>query len=681
MMTRVIAVMMLWTSVAAGATITSQPSPPAPLRATDKLPIGRLGDATAYSATVDQINSYVQSLIPLSTMPASSADTKAGWYGHDTAAAQTAINNAGQEGTVYLDANDITNITGPLYVDTGAKKIKIVFSGQWHLDGKNFPLIILGQKADGSASSTQVSGVRIYDLAVSGDKTAGSGGVLFRNAANVKMYNPRMLFLDYAVKGDGHLGTYESLGCYFYAVDWRNNNYGFDDRAGSFQGGKIYGGRIESNAKQGIYSTSPNFRVDAIVEGNGQVTNGGDGTTPEITVGGTGAFYFDGYSESINKTCDHMIAMDTTSIGKQVFISATIYANKTYDSVNRVVVKTLGAGLQNIYFTDSLMVDYYRLVDMTSLDAAVDFVSGLSVINSFYGATVDPFAGMHANRSRYLFSSSDGYKTNKHTVVKDLQFWDGTNAADATMQRTAAGKVTMSSGNIFGADVLANTVLTAQPSNPANGYTAYADGSNWNPGGGAGRYTYVNGYWQSATGNFYGAEILTDGDFSASGNGPWFPGSNWSIGGGVLTGNGTAFNSTSQNVTLVNGATYVVTYTVGSATGGSVRFDIGGAGTYVGTYRSAPGTYTESVVYGGAGGASAFYLAGNFFAGTIDNVSFKLVPTQPVQQSNAAPFASLGTVPIAGVYKYCTDCTTAATCAGGGSGHMAVSNGTNWTCQ
>lgn len=44
-------------------------------------------------------------------------------------------------------------------------------------------------------------------------------------------------------------------------------------------------------------------------------------------------------------------------------------------------------------------------------------------------------------------------------------------------------------------------------------------------------------------------------------------------------------------------------------------------------------------------------------------------------------FAALSTVATAGTMKYCTDCTTAATCAGGGTGHMAVSNGTNWTCQ
>jgi hypothetical protein len=50
-------------------------------------------------------------------------------------------------------------------------------------------------------------------------------------------------------------------------------------------------------------------------------------------------------------------------------------------------------------------------------------------------------------------------------------------------------------------------------------------------------------------------------------------------------------------------------------------------------------------------------------------------------QANALAFASLGTVPAAGVQVYCTNCTTAATCVSGGSGHLAVSNGTAWTCQ
>jgi hypothetical protein len=52
-----------------------------------------------------------------------------------------------------------------------------------------------------------------------------------------------------------------------------------------------------------------------------------------------------------------------------------------------------------------------------------------------------------------------------------------------------------------------------------------------------------------------------------------------------------------------------------------------------------------------------------------------------LQLGGTVLFASLGAVPAAGIAKYCSDCTTAATCAGAGSGHAAISNGTNWTCQ
>lgn len=62
-----------------------------------------------------------------------------------------------------------------------------------------------------------------------------------------------------------------------------------------------------------------------------------------------------------------------------------------------------------------------------------------------------------------------------------------------------------------------------------------------------------------------------------------------------------------------------------------------------------------------------------------------LIPANAVKTAVSPPlkvaFSALGTVPAAGYQRYCTNCTTAATCAGSGSGHMATSNGTNWTCQ
>lgn len=45
------------------------------------------------------------------------------------------------------------------------------------------------------------------------------------------------------------------------------------------------------------------------------------------------------------------------------------------------------------------------------------------------------------------------------------------------------------------------------------------------------------------------------------------------------------------------------------------------------------------------------------------------------------PFTGLPAIQPAGTLLYCTNCTLAGTCTGGGTGHMAISNGTNWTCQ
>lgn len=56
--------------------------------------------------------------------------------------------------------------------------------------------------------------------------------------------------------------------------------------------------------------------------------------------------------------------------------------------------------------------------------------------------------------------------------------------------------------------------------------------------------------------------------------------------------------------------------------------------------------------------------------------------TSSVQNTGSVAFASLpGTIPAAGSFVYCSNCTTAGTCGAGGTGHMAVSNGTAWKCD
>lgn len=116
------------------------------------------------------------------------------------------------------------------------------------------------------------------------------------------------------------------------------------------------------------------------------------------------------------------------------------------------------------------------------------------------------------------------------------------------------------------------------------------------------------------------------------------------------------------------------------------------------TFNAGPGGKFLSSIYTSSGGsASTIYTSGandTYFraavaihigddqAQAIDINNGGGVTTVGGQlKYKTLAFASLGTVPAAGTAVYCTNCTTAATCASGGSGHMAVSNGTNWTCN
>src|SRR6266478_9085212 len=93
-----------------------------------------------------------------------------------------------------------------------------------------------------------------------------------------------------------------------------------------------------------------------------------------------------------------------------------------------------------------------------------------------------------------------------------------------------------------------------------------------------------------------------------------------------------------------------------------------------------PGTVGGNIAFGGQltaapGNANGFVAVQGTTLGTGNSVIFNAA--SKLAQLPVVAFAALGTVQAAGNSQYCTDCTTAATCAGAGSGHMAISNGTN----
>lgn len=110
------------------------------------------------------------------------------------------------------------------------------------------------------------------------------------------------------------------------------------------------------------------------------------------------------------------------------------------------------------------------------------------------------------------------------------------------------------------------------------------------------------------------AEYVTNGTFSSDTG--WTKGAGWTIAAGVATATGgisTAISQTSA-ITLLQGYTYTITYTI-TRSAGSLIPSIGGQ---AGVARSASGTYTETIV---AGADQTLLFTGVAFTGTLDTVT------------------------------------------------------------
>lgn len=109
------------------------------------------------------------------------------------------------------------------------------------------------------------------------------------------------------------------------------------------------------------------------------------------------------------------------------------------------------------------------------------------------------------------------------------------------------------------------------------------------------------------------AEYVTNGTF-ASDTG-WTKGTGWTISAGVANAS-TASSDLSQTsaITLIQGYTYTITYTV-TRSAGTITPSIGGT---AGTARSSSATFTETII---AGATQILAFTGVGFTGTLDNVT------------------------------------------------------------
>ena len=166
-----------------------------------------------------------------------------------------------------------------------------------------------------------------------------------------------------------------------------NNRIGLDDAAGGLQACRIYGGRIEGNNGNGIYSSSPNVRLfGTIIEANGEVPDTTDPDNPvypaEILLvrgarmGHSPKFEFIGvYIE--NNTSSRIIEIKDTDMSYEEAVNdgyadtaeewAKHYATARVNFTNCMVYsKTAGAVL--VHCDDNIALDFSLIGGTTIID-------------------------------------------------------------------------------------------------------------------------------------------------------------------------------------------------------------------------------------------------------------------------------------------------------------------------
>jgi hypothetical protein len=127
---------------------------------------------------------------------------------------------------------------------------------------------------------------------------------------------------------------------------------------------------------------------------------------------------------------------------------------------------------------------------------------------------------------------------------------------------------------------------------------------------------------KSKGGGSIGADTVVNGTFAADSD--WTKGTGWAIGSGVATKTAGTASLLSQSATLIVGRSYLITYTI-TRTAGTLTGQLTGGTTVSGTARDAAGTYTDMLTAVSGNNAIAF-SADASFAGTVDNVTLRLLP-------------------------------------------------------
>jgi hypothetical protein len=139
-----------------------------------------------------------------------------------------------------------------------------------------------------------------------------------------------------------------------------------------------------------------------------------------------------------------------------------------------------------------------------------------------------------------------------------------------------------------------------------------------------------------------GSDLVSNGTFAT--DTVWSKGANWTIGSGVATKTGGAANNLTQTITSTAGLWYRITMDV-TRSAGELTVSLGTSGTT--RVINASGSYTFFILAGSS--TQTLTLAGDSsFAGTVDNVTARLVPGNHAYQTTSGSRPALARTPDGG---------------------------------
>jgi hypothetical protein len=127
---------------------------------------------------------------------------------------------------------------------------------------------------------------------------------------------------------------------------------------------------------------------------------------------------------------------------------------------------------------------------------------------------------------------------------------------------------------------------------------------------------------KSRGGGPIGPDTVINGTFAVDAD--WTKGTDWTIGSGVATKVAGSNTSLAQDQTLIPGRDYILTYTM-TATAGTLTPRFSGGTVVAAQFQSASGTYT-AIMRAVTGNTTLQFLGTSTFAGTVDNVTLRLLP-------------------------------------------------------